>query len=81
MLGPGNRSRRTLAHEFLHLLGFADTYVRSYTGAPEDPFGVLFFEWIGLTNDIMGDPGPGRVSDKIIETIISAYSLNGAATR
>ena len=74
MLGPSPRSRRTLAHEFLHLLGFTDTYVRSYKGDPMDPFGVVLVEWTGLTNDLMSAPGHGRVSDEMIDTLIKVYS-------
>ena len=73
MLGPAPISRRTLAHEFLHLVGFPDTYVRSFTGTSKDRFGVTFIEWTGLTDDIMSGPGFGRVSDEIIETLIGAY--------
>lgn len=79
MLGPSPASRRTLAHEFLHLFGFLDAYVRSYTGDLKDPFGVTFVEWTGLTDDIMSSPGHGRVSDEIIETLIEAYFKRPAA--
>ena len=74
MLGPSPASRRTLAHEFLHLLGFTDTYVRSHKEDPKGPFGVVFVEWSGLTDDLMSSPGHGRVSDAMIETLIETYS-------
>ena len=72
-LGPNPITRRTLAHEFGHLLGFSDAYLRSYQGDPRDPYGVVFIEWTGLVNNLMGSPGVGRVTDEMIETLIAAY--------
>jgi len=72
-LGPKSTNRRTLAHEFGHLLGFSDAYLRSYQGDPNDHYGVVFLEWTGLTNNLMGSPGTGRVSEDMIETLIDVY--------
>ena len=72
-LGTRPVSRRTLAHEFGHLLGFEDAYVRGYDGEPGDPYGVVIVEWTGLTADLMGDPGQGEVSEEMIATLIAAY--------
>lgn len=74
-LGPNPTTRRTLAHEFGHLLGFRDAYLRSYQGDTQDPYGVVFFEWKGLIDNLMGSPGSGRVTDGMIETLINAYSM------
>ncbi len=72
-LGPSPLSQRVLAHEFGHLLGFADAYLRSYRGAPDDAYGVAVIEWSGLVDDLMGAPGFGRVSATMIDTLISSY--------
>jgi hypothetical protein len=73
VLGTDAVSRRTLAHEFGHLLGFEDAYIRGYDGDPEDPYGVVLVEWNGLTDDLMGNPDGGQVSHEMITTLISAY--------
>ena len=66
-------TRRTLAHEFGHLLGFSDAYLRSYRGDPRDPYGVVLVEWTGLIDNLMGSPEVGRVTEGMIETLIDAY--------
>jgi hypothetical protein len=73
-LGPNPTTRRTLAHEFGHLLGFSDAYLRSYQGDTQDPYGVIFLEWTGLIDNLMGSPGRGRVTEGMIERLIDAYS-------
>jgi len=72
-LDTGPVSRRTLAHEFGHLLGFEDAYVRGYDGEPGDAYGVVIVEWAGLTADLMGDSDRGQVSEAMIATLITAY--------
>ena len=72
-LGPNSTNRRTLAHEFGHLLGFSDAYLRSYLNDSNDHYGVVFLEWTGLNDNLMGSPGTGRVSEGMIETLIDAY--------
>ena len=37
------------------------------------PFGVVLVEWSGLTDDLMGNPGVGRVSNEMIDRLIDAY--------
>ena len=73
MLGSDPLARRTLAHEFGHLLGFTDAYLRGFEGDPAGPFGVVFVEWWGLQQDLMGDAGRGRVSRDMIARLIEAY--------
>jgi hypothetical protein len=73
-LGPSPLARRTLAHEFGHLLGFDDAYVRGYEGDPRGAFGVVLVEWVGLRDDLMGNPRGGVVTSEMIETLIDAYS-------
>ena len=72
-LGPEEVSRRTLAHEFAHLLGFDDAYLRGFDGRPDDRFGVVLVEWTGLRDDLMGNVRGGRVSRGMVETLIEAY--------
>jgi hypothetical protein len=58
-LGPQEITSNTLAHEFGHLLGFADGYFRGYRDLGADGFEVLE---IGTDpEDIMSNPGHGRV--------------------
>lgn len=73
-LGPHPISRRVLAHEFAHLLGFPDTYLRGFQGDPEDRFGCVLVEWTGLTDDLMSAPGFGRVSEEMIARLLEEYS-------
>lgn len=73
LLGPSPTTRRTLAHEFGHLLGLSDAYLRGYDGDPGDPFGVVLVEWTGLIDNLMGRPNGGRVSEEMIETLLRSY--------
>lgn len=73
VLGPEEVSRRTLAHEFAHLLGFDDAYLRGFDGDPDGPFGVVLVEWTGLRDDLMGNVGGGRVTREMVETLVKAY--------
>jgi hypothetical protein len=66
-------SRRTLAHEFGHLLGFEDAYLRGYDDDLGDPYGVTIVEWSGLSSDLMGNSRGGQVSAEMIDTLITAY--------
>jgi hypothetical protein len=55
ILGPGKVTPRTLAHEFGHLLGFNDCYLRTLTG--QGIFGLAVLEWDNpfYPDDIMCD--------------------------
>jgi hypothetical protein len=64
---------RVLAHEFGHLLGFVDAYLRGYEGDPDGPFGVRVVEWTGLMDNLMGGPAAGRVTREMIEQLLAAY--------
>lgn len=53
VLGPGPITPRTLAHEFGHLLGFEDCYLRTISSyGPGGLFGLAVLEW---DNPIYGD--------------------------
>ena len=79
LLGPSPLAGRTLAHEFGHLLGFDDAYLRGYEGDPAGPFGAALVEWTGLSDDLMGNPRGGRITAEMVETLIVAYSVSPAA--
>ena len=73
LLGPSPLRRRELAHEFGHLLGFTDAYLRGFEGEPTGTFGVVVVEWVGLQDDLMGSPESGRVTETMIDRLIDAY--------
>jgi hypothetical protein len=58
-LGPGDLSLRALAHEFGHVLGFRDGYVRGYRDLGDE--GVEILEMTSSLDDIMSSPQAGRV--------------------
>jgi hypothetical protein len=72
-LGTDPKVPRSLAHEFAHLLGFKDAYLRAFEGTPDDPFGCVFVEWTGLRNDLMGSPSRGLVTVAMIDQLLQAY--------
>jgi hypothetical protein len=59
ILGPHDITKRVLAHEFGHILGFRDAYFRGYKDLAEDGFRVM--EIVVDSTDIMGDPSTGAV--------------------
>jgi hypothetical protein len=59
VLGPRAITPRILAHEFGHILGFRDGYIRGYKNLGEDGFQIT--EVIALPEDIMAAPSTGRV--------------------
>ena len=72
-LGPADVSPRTLAHEFAHLLGFRDAYLRGFDAASDERFGVVLVEWTGLQDDLMGNSKGGRVTPRMIRTLMRVY--------
>jgi hypothetical protein len=58
-LGPGDLAPRTLAHEFGHILGFNDGYIRGYNDLGEQGFEIL--ELTAFFDDIMSAPREGHV--------------------
>jgi hypothetical protein len=73
LLGPNPVTPRTLAHEFGHLLGFSDAYLRGWDGDPDGTYGVVLVEWTGLVDDLMGNPGAGQVSEAMVDRLLEAY--------
>jgi hypothetical protein len=76
-LGTEPVQSRVLAHEFGHLLGFDDAYLRAFDGKPDDPYGCVFVEWGGLQDDLMGSPSAGSVSEAMIDQLLRAYGNDG----
>ncbi len=72
MLGPHAITPQILAHEFGHLLGFRDAYVRGYEDLGEDGFQVL--EVSTDAADIMADPLAGSVQVKHFELLLNKRS-------
>jgi hypothetical protein len=58
-LAPGDLSTRTLAHEFGHVLGFHDGYIRGYRDLGEHGFEIM--ELTSVFDDIMSAPREGHV--------------------
>lgn len=73
-LGTAPIGPRVLAHEFGHLLGFSDGYLRGTEGSSADRYGYLFVEWAGILDDLMGAPGSGQVSAAMVAELLEAYS-------
>jgi hypothetical protein len=69
-LSPGNLSGRTLAHEFGHVLGFRDGYLRGYRDLTEQGFEIL--ELTSVFDDIMSAPRQGHVQPAHFKLIIEA---------
>jgi hypothetical protein len=58
-LAPGDLSTRTLAHEFGHVLGFHDGYIRGYRDLGDQGFEIM--ELTSIFDDIMSAPREGHV--------------------
>lgn len=73
VLSPHEVSGRTLAHEFGHLLGFPDAYLRGYRDLGEAGFEVQ--EYVPDLTDLMASPGYGSVSVSHFERLLTAYTI------
>jgi hypothetical protein len=69
ILGPRDLSRRTLGHEFGHLLGFDDAYLRGYRSLGPDGYAIV--ELIPDRNDIMAASGFGSVQPRHFQQLVS----------
>jgi hypothetical protein len=57
ILGPRDLAPRTLAHEFGHILGFDDAYLRGYRNLADDGYAII--ELIPDRSDVMASSGVG----------------------
>jgi Tetratricopeptide repeat len=73
VLGPHDVSPRTLAHEFGHLLGLPDTYLRGYRDLGGDGFQVL--ELVADQSDLMSSIATGSVLQRHFEGVIAAKKI------
>jgi tetratricopeptide (TPR) repeat protein len=73
VLGPHDVAPRTLAHEFGHVLGFPDAYLRGYKDLGADGFQVM--EFVPNYQDIMSSPGAGSVLVRHFEALIAAKEI------
>jgi hypothetical protein len=68
LLGPHALNRKTLVHEFGHLLGFKDDYFRSYEDSGPDGYRVL--EVILPPDAVLSVPEDGKATRQHFEAII-----------
>jgi tetratricopeptide (TPR) repeat protein len=73
VLGPHDVAPRTLAHEFGHVLGFPDAYLRGYKDLGADGFQVM--ELVPNYEDIMSSPGAGSVLARHFKALITAKEI------
>ena len=70
--GPGALSDRALAHEFGHILGFPDGYVRGYRDLGDQGFEIM--EVTSAFDDIMSAPREGRVLPAHFELMLASIA-------
>ena len=70
-LGPGEITVRTLAHEFGHVLGFVDGYIRGYRDLEDQGFEIL--ELTSVFDDIMSAPREGHVLASHFELLVDGF--------
>jgi hypothetical protein len=73
VVSPHDAERRMLAHEFGHLLGFRDEYLRSATDAGSD--GYVIAELVVDPTDIMGSYRTGAVHASHFERLLAARDV------
>jgi len=69
-VGRGDLFKRTLAHEFGHVLGFRDGYIRGYRDLGEQGFEIL--ELTSFFDDIMSAPRQGSVQPAHFKLLLEA---------
>ena len=72
-LGPQPTMRRTMSHEFSHLLGFSDGYLRAFEGSPDSSQGVVWLEINPFPEDLVSNPGRGKVTQAMVRRFLAAY--------
>lgn len=72
VLGPGDLAPKTLAHEFGHILGFTDGYIRGYSDLGERGFEIM--ELTAFFDDIMSAPREGHVQVTHFKLLMEALN-------
>ena len=78
VLGPRTITPQVLAHEFGHILGFQDGYIRGYRNLRKSGFQIR--EVVVFPEDIMAAPGSGRVVPAQFKKIIGAAKTERCAS-
>jgi hypothetical protein len=73
-LSSNDASYATIAHEFGHILGFRDGYMRGYKDLGAEGFEIL--EMTPTFDDIMSAPRSGRVQATHFKLLLDALSLH-----
>ncbi len=76
MLASHDVAPRLFAHEFGHVLGFPDLYLRGYRDVGNDGFQVM--ELVPDPADIMSSPGAGTVLVRHFQEMIAAREVQSA---
>jgi len=71
ILGSEDVSPSVLAHEFGHVLGFGDAYIRGYKDLGKNGFQIM--EVVTDPRDIMGAPDSGAVLRRHFDRILEQY--------
>jgi hypothetical protein len=69
ILGPRDLGARTLAHEFGHILGFDDAYLRGYRPLGGDGYAII--ELVPDRADIMASSGVGESQPRHFEQLVA----------
>jgi hypothetical protein len=73
ILAPHDVAPRVLAHEFGHVLGFPDAYLRGYRDLGVNGFQVM--ELVPDTTDIMSNPGSGSVLARHFQALLVSRDM------
>jgi hypothetical protein len=76
ILGPRDLSARTLGHEFGHILGFDDAYLRGYRSLGEDGYAII--EFIPDRADIMASSGFGETQPRHFAQLVANLKADRA---
>lgn len=76
-LGPAALTANTLAHEFGHVLGFRDGYVRGYRDIGESGYEIMELTSASDFHDIMSAPQAGRVLPAHFKLILDSFVWPG----
>ena len=73
VLSPHDVTPRVVAHEFGHILGFSDAYLRGYKDLGIDGFQIM--EFVPDYTDIMAAPGTGSATPRHFRDLVAAKEI------